>query len=173
MKKTMLGLAVLGLASTLTVAGTHVFGQESRGLRERGAGAVDRPAGRFVTARLARILDLTETQRESARTIVDAHLENVQPLRDAAGEAREAVRAQIESAADPTAIGNAVLNAREIGAEWRAATANLRSALREVLTPEPQERLDGRRDLFAPADDAGDARRRGGGFRGRLGRRAL
>lgn len=167
MKNTVLGMAALGLVLTMMAAGGQVFGQEARGARERGARSVDAPRGGNLTGRIARLLDMTDAQRESTRTLVDDHLEAIQPLRERAAEARQSIRGQLESDADATAIGNAVLSAREVGAELRAANEGLREALRETLTPEQQERLDGIRNLLAPIDD--DTR---AGGRGRIARRA-
>lgn len=93
--------------------------------------------------RLARALDLSEEQITATKTLVQAHREAVEPLREQQRAGREAVRELLDQTPqDATAIGQAVIAAHAVGEQIHAAFEQLMTDFRALLTQEQEERLD-------------------------------
>lgn len=140
----MKATAAFAIVAALTVAAyTTVEGQGRRGgfggfppMGPMGGGRFGGPLGEL------RALDLTDTQREQVRQLLDQQREATQPLHEKAMAARKALREAIEA----DTVNEALIRQRSaevaaIEADLAVAEAHLRQSVLQVLTAEQQQKL--------------------------------
>jgi Spy/CpxP family protein refolding chaperone len=141
MKRYALPAAVLALLLGVTAITAAYAQNNGRFLQQRGAASLRgmlRP-GAFLAG-----LNLTEQQREQVRNILAGHKEEIQALVRETREAQRAFREGLAAGKDPAALKPAYDRASE--ARWNMLLLRNRIAaeIRQILTPEQQEKLERR-----------------------------
>lgn len=94
-------------------------------------------------ARMARKLDLTETQQEQVKAILESERERVAPLRKQLAETREKIRqATLAEPFDEAAVRALAASQNEARVELAVSRAKARSRIHALLTPEQRERAE-------------------------------
>ncbi len=135
MKRYALAATVL----VLSLAGAAAAdAQNRRGILQQRAFASLRP-GALVAG-----LNLTEQQREQVRSILAGHKDEMRTLAQEAREAQKAFREALAAGTDPAASKPAYDRAAE--ARWNMLLLRHRiaSEIKQILTPEQQEKLEKR-----------------------------
>ena len=105
----------------------------------RSGGRMGKGSGRHF-ARLARALDLTDAQKEQVKTILEAEMEKVAPLRQALGETREKIRRAVEAEPfDEATVRTLAASQSETRTEMIVSRARVQSQIFALLSPEQQE----------------------------------
>lgn len=90
--------------------------------------------------RLASYLNLTEAQKTQVQQLQERTRESIEPLFAEHRQLREQVRSLLDSNADATTVGKAVIAAHQHGEKIRAAREQHESELEALLTSEQRER---------------------------------
>lgn len=123
-----------GLAMALLVGGSIAGAQPP---------APDGPGGRGPDGprRLARILDLTDTQKEQLKTVLEQYRPQMQALRDETRDNRARLREALASPQpDPTTVGEIVIEEHDLRGKSRALHEEVEKAIQSFLTPEQQSK---------------------------------
>mgnify|MGYP001152454281 CR=1 FL=1 len=136
-RTTMRGLATGAVVLGFVLAGSAALaGQGFRAGRE---GA----PGRGLRAALAS-LDLTDSQKEKVKALLEAEKPKFEALRHEGRAAREALKSASEAPTpDPAAVGAAFLKVKALRGTARAERDSSRKALEALLTAEQKAKLDG------------------------------
>lgn len=138
--KRILGLAAISLLVLPFAVSASPQGPQRGGIRGR-PGGPQGPHHGFMMERLVRRLELSEDQRDSIRSILEARHAANEPLRGQLEEKRRAVfEASRAEPIDDNAIRAAVLDAAALEAELAVSRAQVRSEIWQQLTPEQQEK---------------------------------
>ena len=135
MKKSIAAVLALGavfalfLAATATAEPGRMHGHGRRGF-----------GGPMDVDRLASYLSLTEAQKTQVEQLREKTRESIEPLFAEHRQLREQVRSLLDSNADATAVGKAVIAAHQHGEKIRAAHEQHEAELEALLTPEQRER---------------------------------
>ncbi len=92
---------------------------------------------------LSRMLELSESQQEKVREILDEQRPQREALHEKLSANRDALHELLESgSADASAVGELVLEGRRLHEESRGLREAEQKAIRGVLTPEQQKKFD-------------------------------
>lgn len=128
--------AIGALALGLLLAGSAAAAQGVRAGRE---GA----PGRGLRAALA-TLDLSDTQKEKVRQLLESERPKYESLRQEGRTARQALRAASESPnVDPAAVGAAFMKVRAHAKTMKSEREASKLKIEALLTPEQRGRLEG------------------------------
>ena len=168
---------VIGLTTLCLALALPLLAQGPRGSRERfgpPAGAHDGErtgsGERNPLGRLEEALALTPSQVASAEALFERHRAELEAFQTRTSSTRDAQMAAMDSG-DPTAIGNAVLAARELRAERRAINEDFMAEFRSLLTLSQGDAFDAIKAFNRGALGRGDGPREGRDGRGRRGHR--
>jgi Spy/CpxP family protein refolding chaperone len=93
--------------------------------------------------RLIEFLELDETQAEQWRAAHERSREQMQPLFEEMGRLRQELREALESdAADPTFVGELVLEQHDLRGQLKAQREALEAELAQILTQEQRDRWE-------------------------------
>ena len=129
-KNTIPALALGALFALSVVAAATADPGRMRG-HHRGPMDVDR---------LASYLNLTEAQKTQVQQLQERTRESIEPLFAEHRQLREQVRSLLDSNADATTVGKAVIAAHQHGEKIRAAREQHEAELEALLTSEQRER---------------------------------
>lgn len=102
----------------------------------------------FPLSRIARFLDLSESQLEQARSLHEELVAAARPLHEDARRLHEELRGLLNGdAPDPAAVGARVLEIHEIREQGRLLRQELEADFSALLTPAQRERWDLLKDL--------------------------
>ena len=126
------GLAVAVAFATVGLAG------EGRGHDGPGRGH-----GRHGALMGLRLLDLSETQKDSVKQLTEQHRDAVRPL----FEQQQALQTQLDAALgasqpDPARVGQLVIQRHALGEQMKAERGKLEAAVVALLTPEQKQMWD-------------------------------
>lgn len=97
---------------------------------------------------IARLLGLSEAQAAQVARVREEHRPRQQALRQKLAANRDEVRALLESdSPDATAVGETVLEGHRLERQARALRDREDAAVRSLLTPEQQVKLDALREM--------------------------
>ena len=135
MKKLAIRYLAPAIAVLFTLGVTMASAQDaSSGHRKMGGFGILRGLSR---------LNLTDSQKNDVRQILDSRKATFQSLRDQARSNREALRTVSESQTpDPSAVGAAYLKLQASRQALRAERESAMQQIRTVLTPDQQNQLD-------------------------------
>ena len=92
---------------------------------------------------LARYLELTDSQKEEAKALFEAHREAIRPIHEEMKALGEELRALLDSdSPDATAVGEAVLALQALRERAATAREGVVDDLRGILTTSQQVKLD-------------------------------
>lgn len=131
LKKNTIPALALGALFALSIAAAATADPGRMRGHHRGPMDVDR---------LARFLDLTAAQKTQVQQLQERTRESLEPLFTEHRQLREQVRSLLDSNADATTVGKAVIAAHQQGDRIRAARDQHEAELEALLTPEQRER---------------------------------
>jgi protein CpxP len=100
-------------------------------------------------AKMAKILDLSETQQTQIQTIVEAERAKTEPLRQQLGESREQMRQLARADTfDEAAVRTLAAKKAEVGTELMVSRARTQNLIQAQLTPEQRELAEKVRPLM-------------------------
>jgi Spy/CpxP family protein refolding chaperone len=131
------GLKYLSAVAALTVVGAGPLRAEATSTGPRGQRGVGR------SERLAKILDLTEEQQASWKSLHEQHRTDMQPLREEAHDLHQKLRAAMDAPnPDAAAVGAAMLAMKQHREKVQAAETAFQGQLSSLLTPEQKTKYD-------------------------------
>ncbi|GEM_PF-4944038 len=141
MKRYALPAVVLALLLGVTAMTAAYAQNNGRFLQQRGIASL---RGMLRPGALLAGLNLTEQQRELVRSILVGHKEEIQALVRETREAQRAFREGLAAGKDPADLKPAYDRASE--ARWKMLLLRNRIAaeIKQILTPEQQEKLERR-----------------------------
>lgn len=141
MKRYALPAAVLALLLGVAAATAAHAQNNRRILQQRGFASL---RGMFRPGALLAGLNLTEQQRDQVRDILAGHKEEIQTLARKSREAQKAFREALAAGADPASLKPAYDQASEARWDMLLLRNRIAAEIRQILTPEQQEKLDRR-----------------------------
>jgi len=148
-QRAIAGLALLTLASTAAYARPPHFG---------GGGG----HGPFNVERMAEELELTAEQRTAVEAIMAQSREQARPHAEKMRANHQAMKALTRAATlDEAAIRAQAKANADVMAELAVIHARSRHALRQILTPAQQQKLDSKHERRGRRDGHGDGRHHG------------
>ncbi len=132
---------LLGAAAAQAQPPQQGAGPHGPGLERRGPHGLQGPHSSHEA--LSRMLELSESQQEKLREIQDEQRPQREALHEKLRTNRDALHQLLEGgSADASAVGELVLEGRRLHEERRGLREAQQKAIRGVLTPEQQKKLD-------------------------------
>jgi Spy/CpxP family protein refolding chaperone len=134
---TKTGFAYLSLATALTLGGAGLLRAEAPSTGEHGRGS------EWRSERLARILNLTDDQQASWKSMREQHRTEMEPLRQEGRDLHQKLRATMDAPnPDPAAVGTAMLALKQHREKMKAAETAFEGRLTSLLTPEQKTKYE-------------------------------
>jgi len=133
------------LAALMTAAAPAVFAQPPAGgpRGPHGYGRDDHGDRRDEMRGLADFLGLDDQQREAWTNAQKSHFEALRPTFQKMRDLRDQLHAELESSTpDAATVGGYVISMHQLESDLDAARSDLDTAIRGILTPEQQTKLD-------------------------------
>lgn len=129
---------------TLPVAAQPPAGGPELGPPEAfGAGGPPEGPGRFPLLRIARYLELTDTQIDEAKALLDELKADAEPIHEEAAALRTELQGLLEGdSPDPEAVGTRVIRLHELADEGRALRDTFETSFEALLTADQLDRWE-------------------------------
>ena len=153
-----MNLAVLGTTALMLALGSGAANAQPPG--------PDGPGGigprRSRAEGMARILGLSEAQKDQVRQLMEGRRAEHEALREKVEKNREQMKEALEGAnPDPVAVGELAIEGYRLREQGRALREAQDKAVRAILTPEQQARFDAMQAMRRPGEFGPPRGRRG------------